>query len=817
MWQSFTLLSLGISLISIDTQTDTIRDIKSLQVSSTTFMAQSSNGTMTVQKMETDIGLVSRSMDMQYYNVLKGPPLRFVSNKIRGTLVHPEPVPNFTGGTMYVNGTEFIFKVSNPLATLSIANLMQSSPLIEEATPLVSRFMVRRAADSPACTCQSASTSCEESTRCGCGDHVFDGELFCYVANGPACSVATPSTGFQNLWWRACEVNGYPNDPYFHNMWNLRNVGQRGTVGVDLNVLAGWNRGSTGEGIVIAVVDDGVDLQHEDLYANARLDLAYNWNGGSANDASPTSNDAHGTACAGLSSAVINNSVGVAGVAPRSRVTAFRLIASQIDSSDEADAFLKYNDQIHIKTNSWGPPDGMLYGPQQNVLRAMKTASEQGRNGLGTILIFASGNGGAKDNVNKDGYANSMYTIAVASVDANGVHTYYSERGSCIVVSAPSSGLTYGLVSTDPTGVPGSSNGNYTSGFSGTSASAPQVAGVVAMMLQVNPMLSWRDVQEVLIASANIVNPAESGWFTNGGGFHFNHWYGAGLANAEQATRLAKTWEPLTQRISTKKTIYPHAPIRHTFENASLAFGQFLRVEHVEIRVYITHALRNQLSLKLVSPMGSTSELTTASSTEDLYNTDDYRNWLFNSVFHWGEEGHGDWVFYFKDIFDDEHIGALSYAEITLHGTAWPPPPLQPSSPPPRPLPPPLPPPPPSPFPHPNPPPLSPPLPPHPFTPPPTTPPLTPPTNPPFTPPSRPPPFMPPSTPPPFTPPPPPPPQSTLLLILNISSSSWLATRSECSRAKMEYSGVCDCAPYANSTCDRYRRAIRNVCCRNGM
>lgn len=804
MW-STVIISLGIDLISIDTQTDAVWDLSGLQVSSSTVMAKSPNGTIMMHAREEIPKLAARSTHLQYYSVLEGLPLRFISNKIYGTLAHSELIPNFTGGAMlYVNdNAEFTFQVENPLMTLTIAELMTNSPLVKEATPLISRFMVRRA-DSPACVCQSLDNLCEEETRCGCGDHVLDGELFCYVVDGPSCPGATPSTGFPDLWWAPCSVNGYPSDPYFHNMWNLRNVGQRGTAGVDLNVLPNWNEGVTGEGVVIAVVDDGVDLQHEDLRGNSRPDLAYNWNGGSVNDGSPTSNDAHGTACAGLSSAVVNNSVGLAGVAPRSGLTSFRLIASQIDSNDEADAILRDNDKIDIKTNSWGPPDGMLYGPQRNVLTAMKTASEQGRDGLGTILVFASGNGGGKDNVNKDGYANSMYTIAVASVDGNGKRTYYSERGSCLVVSAPSSSLTYGMVSTDPTGAPGSSLSNYTSTFSGTSASAPQVAGIIAMMLQVNPLLSWRDVQEVLIASADMNDPEESGWFTNGGGFHFNHWYGAGLADAAQAKFLAKTWTPLSQRISIKKTVYPHEAILPAMQNVSLVFEQDIRVEHVEVRVYITHEFRNQLFLKLVSPQGSTSELTTASSTQDLYNTDDYRNWLFNSVFHWGETGRGVWQFCFQDVFDDAYAGTLSLVEITMHGTEIASPPLSPPFAPP--------PPPPSPSPPMIPPPFSPP----PSLPAPPTPPPPSPSSPP-PPPAPPPPGRPPLPPAPSVPAPSPPPQEGLLLILDISKGHGSASRPVCTRAREEFANMCNCTSYANSTCWQYRSAIRQTCCRSGL
>lgn len=768
-----------------------VYDVDKLKVSSTV-MGKFRNGTIQMLKIGADIRHDFQSRNSQYYYILEDLPLRFVSNKVSGTLLYPDIMPVFTGGSVtHRNNTEFIFQVANPLTTLVVANLIRNSPLVKEATPLISRFMVKKV--TPPCECQSLKTYCEESTRCGCADHVLDGNLFCYVLDG-RCAGATRSTGFANLWWKSCTVDGYPSDPYFHNMWNLRNVGQRGTAGTDLNVMPSWNQGFTGGRIVIAIVDDGVDLRHEDLQANARFDLSYNWNGGSVTDASPSPSDAHGTACAGLSSASVNNSIGMTGTAPMSHLAAFRLIASQIDSNDEESAFLKYNDRIDIKSNSWGPPDGMLYGPQRSVIAAMKRASEEGRDGLGTILVFASGNGGPYDNVNKDGYANSIFTVAVTSVNANGFHAYYAERGSCILVAAPSSDMTYGLVSTDITGEIGSATGNYTAGFGGTSAAAPQVAGIIALMLEANPTLSWRDVQEVLITSATITNPGESGWFTNGGGFHFNHWYGAGLVNAAGATKLSSTWVPLSRRMLVTSTVHPRVYITNSFNNISLTFSQQIRVEHVEIKVYITHPFRNQLFLSVLSPMGTMSELTTVSTVEDFYSTEDYRDWIFTSVFHWGEMARGNWMFSFRDNFVDEHVGSLSTVEIKLHGTGS----VSPREPP---------------LPSPR----SPgPLPPSPTPPTPLLPPPSPISPSPHQPPSP----RDPHSPPPFPSPPsfphPSPFSAFLGNYFTNSTSLRPQTHTMCTRAKREFAKICDCS-FTNVQCSAYRDAIRELCCRNGL
>ncbi|MFM9159887.1 MAG: S8 family serine peptidase, partial [Dolichospermum sp.] len=130
----------------------------------------------------------------------------------------------------------------------------------------------------------------------------------------------------------------------------------------------------------------------------------------------------------------------------------------------------------------------------------------------------AGGNGrGSLDNSNYDGYANSRYVIAVAAHrnNSNGVFSGYSEPGANLLVTAPSNGGTLGVVTTDLMGADGY-NGltdqNYTNAFGGTSSATPLVSGVIALMLQANPNLTWRDVQHILVRSAEKNDPTNTDW-----------------------------------------------------------------------------------------------------------------------------------------------------------------------------------------------------------------------------------------------------------------------------------------------------------------
>ena len=310
-----------------------------------------------------------------------------------------------------------------------------------------------------------------------------------------------------------------PNDPLFVDQWHLLNTGQGGgLVGADANVTPAWDS-VTGAGVVIGIVDDEVQLTHPDLAPHYRSDLDYDFN---FNDADPSPDnplDNHGTAVAGVAAAAGNNALGVTGAGFEAELAGLRLISSDPNAAFN-DALLAtaldYNNQsIDIYNNSWGfiypLYDGTFY-PMG--VAALRNGALTGRGGLGSIYVFSAGNSGAtQDNVNYYAMQNSRYVIAVGAIDNLGVSSWYSTPGAAVLVSAYSNGGSLGITTTDRTGddgynLAGAADGdpladtNYTSTFGGTSSAAPLVSGIVALMLEANPNLSWRDVQVILATTA---------------------------------------------------------------------------------------------------------------------------------------------------------------------------------------------------------------------------------------------------------------------------------------------------------------------------
>lgn len=353
------------------------------------------------------------------------------------------------------------------------------------------------------------------------------------------------------------ELYAIPDDEFLDLQWGLGNFAQQvgnpdfqpifGVPGEDINVFPVWAQGITGEGVVVQINDSGVEFTHEDLDDNIDPDLQFDALTGD-NDASPELIDiivanAHGTAVAGIVGAEANG-IGGVGVAPGVQLVPVRLIdpPAAVQTLDPfADAFRFRTDVVDVTQNSWGP--GVVRGvagpsfTETLALRDSIAGPNAGRDGLGTIHVFSSGNSGSLlDSSNYNGWVNSRYTIGVTGVDHDGEYnnvdgtvTGYPETGTAVLVAAPTgsvslqvgldTGVGSGILTTDTTNDTGFNqepdeetgaepnrdflpNDAYTSRFNGTSAASPFVGGTVALMLEANPNLGWRDVQEILLRSA---------------------------------------------------------------------------------------------------------------------------------------------------------------------------------------------------------------------------------------------------------------------------------------------------------------------------
>ncbi len=478
-----------------------------------------------------------------------------------------------------------------------------------------------------------------------------------------------------------------PTDPLFGRQWHLRNTGQGGGVaGLDIDVVDVWDR-FRGSGVTVGIVDDGLEHSHPDLSQNYSAALSYDFNYRDAEPEPPRFNfDDHGTSCAGVVAARGFNSRGVVGAAYEATLAGLRLISLPTSDAQEADAFVFRSDAIAIKSNSWGPTDNAktLAGAGPLARAALEDAVADGRGGRGTIFVWACGNGGeVGDNANYDGYANQPQALAVGAVTNTGQLASYSEQGANVVVVAPSSGGTLDITTVDRKGDDGYNfNGNtfdpvgdrdYTGEFGGTSSSAPLVAGSIALILQANPQLGWRDVREILIRTARKVVPSDPDWVTNGAGFHFNHKFGAGLIDVKAAVALAETWQSLGPRITASREVKLGAQIIPDNNPAGIVntftFTESeLRVEHASVTVDIRHPRRGQVRIELESPAGTKSVLASG-RTRDIGKN--FSSWTFTSVHHWGENAVGTWKVRVIDT-GAKSVGTIVSLKVDLAGSSFP-------------------------------------------------------------------------------------------------------------------------------------------------
>ena len=469
-------------------------------------------------------------------------------------------------------------------------------------------------------------------------------------------------------------------DPLASAQWYLSALG--------LDALKGQ---ITGAGVTVGMVDDGIDTAHPDLQQQINFalsyDTVYNTQDGKNKIPYPTSpsGDFHGTAVAGIIVAEHNNETGIVGVAPDAEIASTRVKWSW----DQITEALGLQWQFDVSNNSWGAilPFGDNFNSTELTFayQALRKGVEDGRDGLGTVFVFSSGNSnGFGDNTNYHNFQNAREVITVAATNADGSVASFSTPGASVLVGA----YGVGLLTTDrhERGLGLNAVGNYTD-FTGTSAAAPVVSGVVALMLEANPDLGYRDIQEILAYSAS--HPDNQDWKTNGaanfnlGGLKFNDQTGFGVVDAYSAVCLAATWSEQSTAInevcaSARKfgLVDPIPDGDGTTYSRSFTIDANMLVEHVELGIDLRHTRLGDLIIELISPSGTVSNLMNRPTVNEeqpfgLSGTDSgvptHLLWDFSSVQFWGEEAAGTWTVNVRDVRAEE-TGTLQSLSLRVYG-----------------------------------------------------------------------------------------------------------------------------------------------------
>jgi subtilisin-like proprotein convertase family protein/subtilisin family serine protease len=485
-----------------------------------------------------------------------------------------------------------------------------------------------------------------------------------------------------------------PDDEYFGWQWSL--FSQYGA-----NVLPVW-KDYTGEGVRVAVFDQGIDAGHSDLDGNLLLALSRDAATLEGNGLPKGTGDNHGTAVAGVIGAELDGA-GIVGVAHGADLIS---IYSPLNESVFVFGQRVANAYSHARAagadvvnDSWGFGNLFLGGANYAFVddfsasgfaaaaQALHDLAALGRTGLGTIVVQSAGNSyGYGDDTNLHNFQNSRYIITVAASDYFGQAADYSSPGASILVTAPGGtrGGASGILSTDRVGAAGYTASDY--GFlAGTSFSAPIVSGVVALVLEANPGLGYRDVQEILAYSAVRSGLEPSIWAFNGardwngGGLHFDaalRQFGFGLVDATAAVRLAESWGAAHTVSNLRELALTRTPQVAIPDDTpagvsdSIVVAEHISVERVDVTLEVTHPFIGDLSVALVSPAGVRSWLLLrpgegpysafGSSQDDIHFT-------FDTVINWGEDSAGTWTLTVADnsLFD---AGMLDRWTLTLTG-----------------------------------------------------------------------------------------------------------------------------------------------------
>ena len=420
-----------------------------------------------------------------------------------------------------------------------------------------------------------------------------------------------------------------PTDPLYAQQWHFPLIG---------NIRRIWDT-YDGTGVNVGVYDDGVEAGHQDLAANYDASLHFVYNGTTYAPFINLSEDFHGTACAGIIASVDGNGVGGVGVAHGARITGVDVFDPTLNANDAIEgAMIRWANNFDIMSNSWnwepfyddfqdiGDP-GTDHDDYDNWYQ---TIAQTGRGGLGTVIVQSAGN--ETMNGNGTGVNVSRFTITVSATESDGFIADYSNFGACVLIAGPASAVTTDLSGNN--GYNNSTDGilvpvNYTNDFGGTSAAAPTVSGVIALMLDAAPGLGWRDVQNILALSAGHTGSAygsggsgfevgqwdsNSATTWNGGGSAYHLSYGYGMVDAFAAVRMAEAWlrmsgpaQTSANEVTVSATYNGGVVAIPDLGTASLAINvtSDVEIESIYVTLSVTHSFASDLVLALRAPDGS--------------------------------------------------------------------------------------------------------------------------------------------------------------------------------------------------------------------
>lgn len=503
------------------------------------------------------------------------------------------------------------------------------------------------------------------------------------------------------------------NDPLAPYQWHLKNTGQqvfsdfRPVPGIDLNLGVLHEQGVTGEGVTVGLMDsESASAMHEDLSANMIVPA------GAADIGS-----AHATAVASIIAAAANNGKGGKGVAPQAKILDLRKVDTEPSRWPRVVNFsLGGNPPTFLPSEESDEEYAQLENPQAPLLiksagNSFLTITDEASRAFCTEATQDSGVGCVVANT---AFA-SVRSIDVGAVNAAGEKASYSSAGSTVWVSglggeygwqrsyAARHGAIPAIAQREPkqyfapailaADLPGCTAGinrtgaesrnaidsggasamdpncNYTALANGTSSAAPMVTGIVALMLQVNPRLTWRDIKYILAVTSRKIDQTRSdiiwngivldrGWVSNAAGHQFSNWYGFGLVDASRAVRMASRFTSLPKLKLGSWEPYAGAtvPIPYRNENkgiASIVVTDDLKIEAVLLHVETTAKSPNNLRVSLTSPLGTQSVVVPALTA--LQNTPDgFMIPLTASNAFLDERSRGRWKLQIIDVLDPD-------------------------------------------------------------------------------------------------------------------------------------------------------------------